>query len=243
MQYMGGKHHSAKGITEAILTRTGNSGEYWEPFLGGGAVASLMAPNFEVSHFSDYHAPLIRMWEAVYAGYRCFGDPLRFFPEYISRDDYEYHKNAPMTPAQALIGFGAGFSGRYFSGFSDVDKRSDISYYQAARRGIARKAQQMFRNVNSVRHCSYADISPEPGDTVYCDPPYAGTAKYSTGDFDSLQFWEWCRELTRRGVHVYVSEYNAPDDFTCIWEKQKRVTFNRNSNTNKALERLFVYAI
>ncbi|MBV5283409.1 MAG: DNA adenine methylase [Paludibacter sp.] len=51
---------------------------------------------------------------------------------------------------------------------------------------------------------------------IYCDPPYANTTKYSKEGFDSVAFWQWCREKSLESHKVYVSEYNAPDDFVCI---------------------------
>lgn len=44
---------------------------------------------------------------------------------------------------------------------------------------------------------------------------------------------------------VLVSEYNMPDDFTCIWQKETKVNFdsNRKSNDekNKRVEKLYIY--
>lgn len=53
---------------------------------------------------------------------------------------------------------------------------------------------------------------------IYCDPPYQGTTKYSTKNFDYGKFYDWCREVGKTNI-LCVSEYNMPDDFTCIWQK------------------------
>jgi len=50
---------------------------------------------------------------------------------------------------------------------------------------------------------------------VYCDPPYRGSTGYD-GWFDSRAFWQWCRDKTREGHTVFVSEYKAPPDFECV---------------------------
>lgn len=60
----------------------------------------------------------------------------------------------------------------------------------------------------------YKDYRHEEGDVVYCDPPYAGMKKYDGREFNHEEFWDWVRT---RDYPVYVSEYNAPDDFICIW--------------------------
>ena len=44
---------------------------------------------------------------------------------------------------------------------------------------------------------------------------------------------------------VLISEYNMPDDFTCVWQKETKVNFdsNRKSNDekNKRVEKLYIY--
>ena len=43
---------------------------------------------------------------------------------------------------------------------------------------------------------------------------------------------------------VLISEYNMPDDFECIWEKESKVNFDSNrksdDNKNKRVEKLFI---
>lgn len=45
-----------------------------------------------------------------------------------------------------------------------------------------------------------------------------GTTGYSDG-INHDEFWQWCRERVYDGHKVYISEYQAPDDFITIWEK------------------------
>lgn len=84
---------------------------------------------------------------------------------------------------------------------------------------------------------SYADYAYREGDVVYCDPPYKNTTDYGI-KFDSDAFWEWA--LTRN-YPVYVSEYQAPDDFVSIWSKEKRSHLNDKSPTAPRTEHLFVH--
>lgn len=72
---------------------------------------------------------------------------------------------------------------------------------------------------------------------IYCDPPYKDTKGYTVGlDYD--EFWQWCRERVYDGHKVYISEYQAPDDFIKIWEKPLRNNMNPDK---RATERLFIY--
>jgi DNA adenine methylase len=59
--------------------------------------------------------------------------------------------------------------------------------------------------------------------------------------FDSDKFWEWCREKAREGHTLYISEYNAPDDFSCIWQKDINSSLS-SVKSKKVTEKLFTYA-
>ena len=84
---------------------------------------------------------------------------------------------------------------------------------------------------------SYEDYEYRDGDVVYCDPPYKNTNGYGI-KFDTDAFWEWART---RDYQVYVSEYQAPDDFVSVWSKEKRVLLNGESLTAPRTENLFVH--
>ena len=57
---------------------------------------------------------------------------------------------------------------------------------------------------------------------IYCDPPYESTKGYNKNGFDNLAFWEWCRTMVKKGHKVMISEYNAPFDFVCVWQKTRK---------------------
>jgi DNA adenine methylase len=63
--------------------------------------------------------------------------------------------------------------------------------------------------------------------------------KYDGREFNNEEFWDWVRT---RDYPVYVSEYNAPDDFICIWQKgivKKRA--GGKSAHQKAIENLYIH--
>lgn len=88
-----------------------------------------------------------------------------------------------------------------------------------------------------TKNISYSDYEYQDGDVVYCDPPYKNTNDYGI-QFDGDAFWEWART---RNYPVYVSEYQAPEDFVSIWSKEKRVLLSRESLTAPKVEHLFVH--
>jgi DNA adenine methylase len=63
--------------------------------------------------------------------------------------------------------------------------------------------------------------------------------KYDGRKFNHEEFWEWVRT---RDYSVYVSEYNAPDDFTCIWQKgiPKHAGGGKSAH-QKAIEHLYIH--
>ena len=91
-------------------------------------------------------------------------------------------------------------------------------------------------------HSSYQDLEIPENSLIYCDPPYEGTTKYKD-DFNHTEFWEWCRNKTKEGHQVFVSEYNAPNDFKCIKEVLTNTQLGNGSNTGniKKTDKLFVY--
>lgn len=75
---------------------------------------------------------------------------------------------------------------------------------------------------------------------VYCDPPYAETGGYNGVDFDSAEFWDWAREVSKQNL-LAVSEYKAPDDFVPILEITKTCQYCATNKAKKTLEKLFIH--
>ena len=85
----------------------------------------------------------------------------------------------------------------------------------------------------------YKDVEIPKGAVIYVDPPYANTTGYLLGKFDSKEFWEYMRELSKDHI-VLISEQVAPDDFEVIWEQelQRKLDVNKENNF-KVTEKLF----
>jgi len=98
-------------------------------------------------------------------------------------------------------------------------------------------------NLQGVKlvHSQYQDLEIPPNSIIYCDPPYRDTATYKTGKFNHDSFWLWCEQKHNEGHTVFVSEYQAPNSFRCIWEKVIVSSFDTDANRKRATERLFVY--
>ena len=99
------------------------------------------------------------------------------------------------------------------------------------------------KNIKDVEFIfsNYLDLEIPSNSLIYCDPPYntnATKGKYKD-DFDHETFWNWCREKKQQGHVVFVSEYNAPEDFKCVWEMEVKQKMNNTKNTTYQVEKLF----
>ena len=75
----------------------------------------------------------------------------------------------------------------------------------------------------------------------YLDPPYKGTKQYSKQNIDYEEFYDFCRKLSEDNI-VVISEYYMPDDFICIWQKERKVLQKSDRTTgDKAVEKLFIH--
>jgi hypothetical protein len=86
----------------------------------------------------------------------------------------------------------------------------------------------------------YRDVEIPDWAVIYCDPPYKGTTEYKEGGFDHANFWDWVR-IKSKTHKVYVSEYQAPDDFEVILSFEQKSTLQGGSqqHDNQPKESLF----
>lgn len=233
MNYLGGKTRIGKEIA-AVLNRnlidTGRA--YWGPFVGAlGVMRHIVA---KTRFGSDVHADLIALWIAMQAGW----SP----PRVVSPDFYAGVKNGNVhiTPhMRAFVGFGCSYSGKWFGGYGRGEGRN---YADESARAAAYKMSYC-KDV-SFFCADFERGAPLPNMVIYCDPPYSGTTGYKTErPWDAARFWSRVRGWARSGHIVFVSEYQAPDDFVEVWSKNVRVQagINTRMGEKRNVERLFVH--
>lgn len=74
---------------------------------------------------------------------------------------------------------------------------------------------------------SYQEYKYEPGDIVYCDPPYEGTEEYST-KFNSRDFYDWVKA---QPYPVWFSSYQGVSGFRMVFAKQLRSPYGFGSKS------------
>ena len=247
MKYMGSKARFVKQILPIILKDRKERQYYVEPFAGG------MNSICEVDGYrlaSDNNKYLIAMWEG-------FLDD-RTYPKEIHKDLYNIARDVfngrderfenvmNMTDDMiGWIGFMGSANGRFFEGGYSGKSKTKIGtvrdYIAESIRNIEKQKEKML-DVPFVC-CDYYDLDIPKNSIVYCDIPYKGTKQYSTSKgFDYNRFYEWARGLSFDGHKVFVSEYNMPEDFKCIWEKETKSSLSANGKSGgnlKSVERLF----
>ena len=237
MKYMGSKARIAKYILPIILKDRKEGQWYVEPFVGGANMIDKVDGNRIGSDSNEY---LIALLDALSKGWTP--------PEKFTMEDYilaKHNKNADKV-ITGYAGICCSYSGKWFGGYAGIvnTKTGSIrNYISEANKNLADQS----KNILGVKfiHKSYDDIVFNKPCIIYCDPPYAGTTKYKS-DFDHEKFWEWCREMSVKGHQVFVSEYNAPEDFECIWEMELKSSLSANgkSGGNKiSTEKLFKYIL
>lgn len=235
---MGSKSRIAKHILPIILDGRKDGQYYVEPFCGGCNTIDKVPGNRIANDGNPY---LIAMWEALSWGW----DP----PKTINREHYCevrkcYNQNTDEYPMhyKGWVGFAGSFNGRFFdggySGHSVMGADGGVTdYIGGAIRNILAQVP-LLDGVQFTNH-SYADMSIPSNSIIYCDPPYMGVKKYAYS-VDHEKFWAWCRERAAEGHDVFISEYNAPDDFVCVWEREVKVTLNPVIS-KQATEKLFIH--
>jgi len=260
---------------EHVLPESRN---YLEPFCGMLSVLTNITNPQWKRHAADRHPDLIQMHRAIANGWLPSHDiDLVLFDKH----DYDEVKSREHTDKlKAFIGFGTCHSGMYMSSFVRYTKlNTQNSSAQAAEAGIVNNLvphlcpafgpSDIEFTCQDYRDWGCAPCTDDEEEqqrhklqwkdwVIYCDPPYASTNGYNvkggdtrkTADFDNEEFWTHMREWS--GSHlVFISEYTAPDDFVCVWEKDginKRHLGRKSADkktqqkgNNRKTEKLFVH--
>ena len=227
MQYLGGKSRTFKDICKFLEGVRKPDQLFLEPFCGALWITQGMSGERIAT---DANASLISMWQAAKDGY--------VFPEYIEREVYDKYKACQnqYDPLTAFIGFGYSFGGKWFGGYAD--KLDPKNHLGCPKKTVSKKIEKCMDVEFSCG--DYSSHNPS-GCLIYCDPPYAGTTGYGgTSKFDTETFWGKMREWSENNT-VVVSEYAAPSDFTCVWEKETKVELRTKNGREGRVEKLFMY--
>ena len=208
MKYMGSKNRIAKYLLPIILKDRKEGQWYVEPFVGGCNMIDKVKGYRRGNDSNEY---LIDFFVALQYGW--------IPPTHVTKEQYSYVRNN-MDENKALtfwVGVGCSYSGKWFGGYAGKTKTKigTVRDYQAE--AIDNINAQLEHLKGVVFTASSYDCMDIPlNSIIYCDPPYENSTSYKN-KFDHAHFWEWVRTKSKDGHRVFVSEYNAPSDFICIW--------------------------
>jgi DNA adenine methylase len=159
------------------------------------------------------------------------------------KSDYINHTNKYEDYIIGYVGTCCSFGGSWFNGYARFNPNKNEDHIKEAYNGLKKQVENFIGLKKTVfLHCTYDRVLLHKNDIVYCDPPYASTKKYES-DFDNDAFWEWAREASKKVKKLYISEYDAPSDFKCIWQMEKKDSLGtqKGKKQNTKVEKLFVY--
>lgn len=235
---MGSKNRIANQILPIILKDRNENQCYIEPFVGGANIIDKVDGNRIGGDKNKY---LIEMWKGLQLKKE---RPHTITKGMYSKARVDYRNNKNESYSDFLIGWigwMGSFNGRFFDG-----GYSGHSTGKTKRDYIAEQIRNTEKQIDSVKgvefiHSSYETLYVPPNSIIYCDPPYKNTKQYDVSkNFDYEKFWNWVKEMSLKGHKVYVSEYIAPSDFQCLWQKQITNSMNQ-TKTTKPVEKLFTY--
>lgn len=234
---MGSKARIAKHILPIILKDRISGQFYVEPFMGGCNSLCEVSGNRIGGDSNEY---LVALFQAVTNGW--------IPPLTVSKQEYETVRANKQNYDKALVGyygFCCSYCGIWFGSYAGSVKTkigTVRNYVDESYRNLLSQSLKL-KDVNFYT-CSYNELPIPSNSIVYCDPPYRGTSGYKDA-FDHSQFWDWAVQMKAKGHTVFVSEYNAPSEFVCVWSQEVKSSLSANgkSGGNKiSMEKLFTLA-
>ena len=235
MRFYGGKGVQGKQISTVILELIGDCSDtiYLEPFCGALGVLRHVAQHFKKCYANDMCKDLIMLHKEVKNG--------KFQNPKITKEKWLKYKYTTKSSAErAFAGFGCSYGGVWFNGYISTPSNNDMIYSSLIRL-IPRIQNVVFSNKDYKDFLSSFQFGKQKY-VIYMDPPYKGTCNLPWEEFDSNQFWNIVRKLSKtKGVKVIVSEVSAPSDFKCIYKfKRKNGMHNITSDKIEIEEKLYM---
>jgi len=236
--YQGGKTQIGSKIYQVIkdveTKIEWKSSDYFEPFCGMLGVAIHAAKDSRHVIACDLNEDIILMWKAIQKGW---------MPSYNSCSKKKYNSlklDKKHSAERGFIGIACSYSGIPYAGYRGYFSNG-ASALSMTKRVMQKNYVPFLKNITFLKSDSYDNLVPKGHLTIYCDPPYKNN-DYGRGNkhfyFDHEKFWQVMRLWSKNNL-VFISEYEAPEDFVCIWKKD--VSNSHNSISSNHVEKVFVH--
>ncbi len=217
---------------------------YYEPFLGGGAFFFALNPASAV--LSDVNSDLINTYRQVRYRPSVLIRQLQMLP--VTRQTYEsQRRHSPKRSLDRAVRF-LYLNRTAFGGIHRLNQRGEFNVpFGGGERtpkplwqsGLLQRAARALRS-STLKVCDFelAISEADCGDLVYCDPTYTvahnnnGFVRYNENNFswaDQRRLAKCCRQASRRGATVIVSNAASPDVLE-LFDPPRHFTVSRSSN-------------
>lgn len=242
MRYCGSKRKFMKYLLPILTERLDENSRFVDLFGGGMNVVSEIPTSNKIA--VDYNKYIIALWQEIQK------NGMKNIPLNITESDYNEIKSCYLNGTAtyddyitAYVGTCCSFGGSWFNGYAKYNPNKKENHIAEARRGLEKQVKSFkYLQDTTFIYNSYENIKLTEDDIVYCDPPYQSTKKYES-DFNNAAFWKWARQTAKKVKALYVSEYDAPFDFECVWQMEKKDALGtrKGKRQNTKVEKLFVY--
>lgn len=233
MRYQGSKARIAKDIVPILVAAIKDENTtFIDMCCGGCSIVSAMPHKKKVA--VDSNPYVISLWDMlksnIWNGFPCDNIPYEITEEQYNSIKQSWLNKDFRWPDYIIgyVGNALSYGSAWFNGFAkpNYNKRNKNgepeNHCHEAYNGLMKQLKE-FKHMETTQFVcsSFNDFEMQilPNSVVYVDPPYINTKKYMD-DFPHQEFYDWCRRLHDRGIKVFVSEYEMPKDFKCIWQKE-----------------------
>jgi len=221
----------AKELIPIILKDRVGGQYYVEPFVGGANLIQFVDGNciggdsnkYVIAHLNKIKEDTSWVYESA--------------KDFKRENYYEIRDNLDNYEPYLIghVAYNLSFGGKWFGGWQSNKRGDDL---------VAAGYIHVLRQSEKIKHihftcCEYSELPLPCNSIIYCDPPYKGTEKYKNIQFDYDLFYQWCIQKRSEGHQIFISEYEMPSYFKCIWEKQVRMGMDCKTNGLRRVERLF----
>lgn len=235
MKYMGSKSSIFKDIYPIIFKNINSETTFYDACCGGGNFIDKVPKHIkrigiDINPYVIGALCLIR-------------DNITSLPknnEEFTIDDYKkYQYDTSLDIGmRGYVGFALSYGGKWFGGWCR-DSKDKRDYVREAYNNATKQAA-LLQNCKFIVS-DFMTMTYNHNSIIYIDPPYANTTTYKNIKFDYVYFWEWVRKMSINGYNIFVSSYEAPNDFECLFEKTICSSLTPNTGAKVGKEKLFKY--
>jgi DNA adenine methylase len=221
VKWVGGKRSIMKELLQRIPAQINN---YYEPFVGGGALFFEIYNTVNHSYLSDMNVDLVVSYNIIKNEPQKLIELLNTNQQ--NHNEEYYYKIRAMQDLQDPVENSARFIyliKTCFNGLYRVNKNNEFntpigSYKNPSicdAENISAVSQVL--KYATIKYQDFTKITPQKGDFVYFDPPYHPTTqdsftKYLSNGFsekDQTRLRDFALELSKAGVNVMISNSDA----------------------------------